>query len=100
VSVLRPDLIAKAGRQYVIGEAKWVGQPGGNQTKNVSEVLDFCNLQRGAVRRIEIVDGFPWAIYGTNGHVIESKEAVMVQESPYDILIALLLNEYLSQFVG
>jgi len=95
----RPDLIAKSGTQYIIGEAKWVGQPGGNQTKNVEEVLAFCNLQRGDIRRIGIIDGFPWAVYGTNGRLIESKEAVLVQESPFDILSALLLNDYLTQFV-
>lgn len=95
----RPDLVAKAGTQYVIGEAKWVGQPGGNQTKQVTEVLDFCNKQRGNVRRVGIVDGFPWAIYHTNDRIIENKEAIMIQEAPYDILTALLIEEYLKQFV-
>ncbi len=98
VFLLRPDLIAKSGSHYIIGEAKWVGQPGGNQTKNIEEVLAFCNLQRGDIRRIGIIDGFPWAVYGTNGRLIESKEAVLVQESPFDILSALLLNDYLTQF--
>ena len=96
----RPDLIAKAGQQYVIGEAKWIGQPGGNQTKQVEEVLQFCSQQRGPIRRIGIIDGFPWAVYKTNGALINDKETVMVQESPYDLLSALLLRDYLNQFIN
>jgi len=96
----RPDLIAKSDTQYVIGEAKWIGQPGGNQEKQVQEVLKFCQNQRGDVRRIGIVDGFPWALHNRNGNLIGNKEAVLIQESPYDILSALLLDEYLHQFTG
>jgi len=92
----RPDMVAKAGGQYVIGEAKWIGQPGGNQQKQVQEVIRFCENQRGKVRRIGIIDGFPWATRDNSGRLIASKEAVMVQESPYDILTAMLLKEYLS----
>lgn len=94
----RPDLICKAGGQIIIGEAKWVGQPGGNQCKQVSEVLDFCKQQRGNIRRVGVVDGFPWAVHNTNGHVIKNKEAVLVQESEYDIFSALLLEDYVKQF--
>ncbi len=94
----RPDLIAKVNTQYIIGEAKWVGQPGGNQGKQVQEVLAFCKNQRGNVRRIGIVDGFPWAVYNRNEKLINSKEAVLIQESEYDILSALLLNDYFLQF--
>lgn len=94
----RPDLIAKVNTQYIIGEAKWIGQPGGNQEKQVQEVLEFCRSQRRNVRRVGIVDGFPWALYNYRGNLINNKEAVLVQESEYDILTALLLNEYLNQF--
>ncbi|HHT9131463.1 MAG TPA: hypothetical protein ACFYED_03150 [Candidatus Tripitaka californicus] len=96
----RPDLVAKVNSQYIIGEAKWIGQPGGNQGKQVSEVLKFCGNQRGNVRRIGIVDGFPWALYKRNGRLINSKEAILVQESPYDILSALLLRDYFCRFLS
>lgn len=94
----RPDLVAKVNKQYIIGEAKWIGQPGGNQEKQVKEVLNFCRNQRGVIRRIGIVDGFPWAVYNRTGSLINSKEAVLIQESPYDILSALLLKDYFQQF--
>ena|SRR3989338_545468 len=96
--IKRPDLICKAGTQIIIGEAKWVGQPGGNQFKQVGEVLDFCRQQRGNVRRVGIVDGFPWAVYNKKGKIISNKEAVGIQESEYDIFSALLLEEYVKQF--
>jgi hypothetical protein len=70
----RPDLIAKSGTVYVIGEAKWIGQPGGNQTKQVGEVLEFCSTQRGRVRRIGIIDGYPWAMYKTNGSLMPASK--------------------------
>lgn len=91
----RPDLVAKVDEQYIIGEAKWIGQPGGNQDKQVEEVLLFCKNQRGDVLRIGIVDGFPWSLYNNRGNLINFKTAVLIQESEYDILSALLLNDYL-----
>lgn len=94
----RPDLLAKVNETYIIGEAKWIGQPGGNQGKAVVEVIDFCKQQRGDVRRVGIVDGFPWAVRSKNGAIINNKEAVLIQESEYDILSALLLEEYLESF--
>lgn len=91
----RPHLVAKVNGTYVLGEAKWIGQPGGNQSKQVNEVLEFCRQQKGLVRRIGIVDGFPWAVRNASGAQISNKEAVLVQEAPFDVLSALLLQEYL-----
>lgn len=92
----RPDFVAKHNLKYIIGEAKWIGQPGGNQEKQVQEVLNFCKDQRGYALRIGIVDGFPWALYSKNGVLFENKETVNIQESEYNIFSALLLKEYLS----
>jgi len=95
----RPDLIAKVNNQIIIGEAKWIGQSGGNQEKQVKEVVNFCKDQRGAIRRIGIVDGYPWSTYNTNHRMINDKVVVNIQESEYDILSSLLLEEYLQQFL-
>lgn len=94
----RPDLVVKVDRQYIIGEAKWIGQPGGNQEKQVQEVLSFCKEQRGQVIRIGIIDGFPWSVYTESGRMVNDKVAVLVQESEYDLLSALLLEEYLESY--
>lgn len=91
----RPDLVAKHNDIFVIGEAKWIGQPGGNQEKQVQEVINFCKDQRGRVLRVGIVDGFPWALHNNKGTLFENKENVNIQESEYNIFSALLLERFL-----
>lgn len=95
----RPDLVAKVNNTCIIGEAKWIGSPGGNQNKQVVEVLNLCRDQRGNVIRIGIIDGFPWATKNNVDNIINDKTVVQVQESEYDIISALLLNDYLSSFL-
>lgn len=95
----RPDLVAKVNETYIVGEAKWIGRSGGNQNNQVRDVLDFCKDQRGSVIRIGIIDGFPWATKKTNNSIINDKVNVSVQEFPYDIASALLLEEYLTTFL-
>lgn len=95
----RPDLVAKVNETYIVGEAKWIGSPGGNQNKQVVEVIDLCRNQRGNVKRVGIIDGFPWAIKKLDGTIINDKTCVQVQECEYDIVSALLLPEYLRSFL-
>ena len=95
----RPDLVAKVNETYIVGEAKWIGRSGGNQNNQVRDVLDFCRDQRGAVIRIGVIDGFPWATRKTNDSIINDKVNVLVQEFPYDLLSALLLEDYLNTFL-
>jgi len=95
----RPDLVAKVNETYIVGEAKWIGRSGGNQNNQVRDVLDFCRDQRGDVIRIGIIDGFPWATRKINNSIINDKVNVLVQEFPYDLLSALLLEDYLNTFL-
>jgi hypothetical protein len=91
----RPDLVAKVDTTYILGEAKWVGNSGGNQEKQVNEVLRFCAGSYNNVRRIGIIDGFPWMHETKKGRITGAKEAVMVQETEYPIMSALVLPDYL-----
>lgn len=95
----RPDLVAKVNETYIIGEAKWIGRSGGNQNNQVRDVLDFCREQRGEVIRVGIIDGFPWATRKINNTIINDKVNVIVQEFEYDMVSALLLEEYLKSFL-
>lgn len=95
----RPDLVVKVNETYIVGEAKWIGRSGGNQNNQVRDVLDFCRDQRGLVIRVGIIDGFPWATRKINNSIINDKVNVLVQEFPYDIVSALLLEEYLNTFL-
>lgn len=96
----RPDLVAKVNETYIVGEAKWIGRSGGNQNNQLRDVLDFCRDQRGNAIRIGIVDGFPWATHKINNSIINDKVNVQVQEFPYDVLSALLLEDYLNKFLN
>jgi hypothetical protein len=95
----RPDLVAKVNTTYIVGEAKWIGSPGGNQNKQVVEVINLCRNQRGKVIRVGVIDGFPWAVLKADGTIINDKTCVQVQECEYDIISALLLEEYLQSFL-
>jgi len=95
----RPDLVAKVNRTYIVGEAKWIGSSGGNQCKQVVEVIDLCSNQRGEVIRVGIIDGYPWAVHNLSGSIINDKICVYVQECEYDIISALLLQDYLKSFL-
>lgn len=95
----RPDLVAKVNEIYIVGVAKWIGRSGGNQNNQVRDVLDFCRNQRGNTIRVGIIDGFPWATRRINGSIINDKVNVLVQEFPYDIVSALLLEDYLKSFL-
>lgn len=95
----RPDLVAKVNTTYIVGEAKWIGSPGGNQNKQVVEVINLCKNQRRNVIRVGVIDGFPWAVYKSDGSIINDKTCVQVQECEYDIISALLLKEYLKSFL-
>ncbi len=95
----RPDLVAKVNNTYILGEAKWIGSPGGNQNKQVVEVINVCRNQRENVIRVGIIDGFPWAIYKSDEGIINDKTCVQVQESEYDLISALLLPDYLNSFI-
>lgn len=90
----RPDLIAKVDNRYIIGEAKWIGQSGGNQYKSVDEVLKFCRNQRNNVLRIGIIDGYPWVTRKASGSIVNDRICVEVQESTYNMMSALLLDDY------
>ncbi|MDC8001590.1 hypothetical protein POV26_11115 [Aequorivita todarodis] len=95
----RPDLVAKVNEIYIVGEAKWIGRSGGNQNNQVRDVLDFCKEQRHDVLRVGIIDGFPWATRKINNSLINDQVNVSVQESAYDVLSALLLEEYLESYL-
>lgn len=95
----RPDLVAKVNEIYIVGEAKWIGRSGGNQNNQVRDVLDFCKEQRHDVLRVGIIDGFPWATRKINNSLINDQVNVSVQESAYDVLSALLLEEYLQSYL-
>ncbi len=84
----KPDFLAKASFKYIIGEAKFLTTPGGNQDKSFREVISFVNDPKGNALRIGIMDGVLWfkdtGLYGTTLRKIEKP-----------VMSALLLEEFL-----
>src|SRR2546422_7756061 len=49
------DLVFRVGRTHVIGTAKWLGSPGGNQYNAFTEALRFIGGHGGRARRIAVL---------------------------------------------
>ncbi|NWK06711.1 hypothetical protein HX827_05215 [Marine Group I thaumarchaeote] len=85
------DLVAKVDKKYVIGEAKWIGQSGGNQDKSVVDAnLLLDNYTSSKAIPINILDGYVWLETKKDTKapkVIRAKEEV--------ILSALLIGDFL-----
>lgn len=95
----RPDLVAKVNTTYIIAEAKWVGRSGGNQDKSVDEVLNFCSNVRENVLRIGIIDGFVWMTRTSSGRLTNLKSCVKVQETHFNLMSALILEDYFNSLL-
>lgn len=83
-----PDLLAKAGRNYIIGEAKFLTDVGGHQNAQFADAMALIKSQSGSAVRIAILDGVVWIKGG-------SKMFKQVNRSPKHIMTALLLKEFL-----
>lgn len=60
-----PDLLAKAGKNYVVGEAKFLTDYGGHQNAQFEDALRLLRGRKGNAIRIAILDGVVWIKDGT-----------------------------------
>lgn len=60
-----PDFLAKAGKKYVIGEAKFLTDYGGHQNAQFEDVLRLLRGRKGKAIRIAVLDGVVWIKNGT-----------------------------------
>lgn len=85
------DLIAKVNEKYVIGEAKWIGTPGGNQDKSGNDAFGLVDgYTSNAAVPINILDGYVWL-----DNLKNSKTPKTIREKDKPILSALLLSKFL-----
>ena len=82
-----PDLLAKTSNGYVVAEAKFITDTGGNQGKSLREILDFIRAERGDALRVGIVDGVIWVKRRGKFAVLRNVEQIA--------MTALLLEEFL-----
>ncbi len=84
------DLVAKANEIYVIGEAKFLTTPGGEQNGGFADAYSVVSQTSGNAQRIAIIDGFVW-LQGAGGSTYRK-----IIDSNKDIMSALLLKDYLA----
>lgn len=85
----RPDVVAKVGKRYVIGEAKFLSSTGGNQDRAFDDGIKLATNSDGSAYKIFVLDGVFWIEKG-------SEQYQRIDHSTASIFSALLLNQYLT----
>jgi len=83
-----PDLLAKAGNSYIIGEAKFLTDYGGHQNAQFEDALRLLKGKKGKAIKIAILDGVVWI----EGRAKMYRKVCRLNKIA---LSALLLNEFL-----
>ena len=86
------DLLIKKDGRYLIGEAKFLTTPGGEQNGGFADASTFIKgKSKTKVRRIAILDGYIWVEQsgGLHGKIVKNN---------LDIFSVLLLDEYVKEF--
>lgn len=84
----RPDMVAKAGRRYVIGEAKFLSSTGGNQGRAFDDGMGLATNPSGSAYKVFILDGIHWIERG-------SEQFQRIEYSTSPVFSVLLLREFL-----
>ncbi len=73
------DLVLKKGSKYVIGEAKFLTTPGGEQDRGFDDASKFVNEPDGDAIRIALIDGYIWleSLGGLHDKIVKSDATVM-----------------------
>lgn len=86
-----PDLLAKVGEKYIIGEAKFLTDTGGHQIAQFQDALRLLKGKEGKAIRIAVLDGVVWI---KNKHKMY-RTVCQLKET---VLSALLLKDFLESF--
>lgn len=84
----RPDIVAKSGRRYVIGEAKFLSSTGGNQGRAFDDGMMLATNTSGNAFKVFVLDGIHWIEHGSDQHH-------RIEYGTAAIFSALLLQEFL-----
>lgn len=84
----RPDFIAKTGRKYVIGEAKFLSGEGGNQRAAFRDAMAVAAHPTGTAIKVAVLDGIVW--------IKRSSFYKSIEASSVHIFSALLLKDFLN----
>lgn len=84
----RPDLVAKSGESYVVGEAKFLSSSGGNQGRAFDDGIGLATNATGSAYKVFILDGVHWIERG-------SDQFRRIEYGNSAVLSVLLLRNYL-----
>lgn len=84
----RPDLVAKSGKHYVVGEAKFLSSTGGNQGRAFDDGMALADKSTGRAHKVFILDGIHWIERG-------SEQYKRIEYGTAAVFSALLLKEFL-----
>ncbi|MBI3615072.1 MAG: restriction endonuclease [Candidatus Omnitrophica bacterium] len=83
----RPDFVARVDRKFVIGEAKFLSDEGGNQRAAFRDAISVAAHPSGRAVKVAVLDGIVW-IEGSSFYR-------SIETSSIHIFSALLLNDFL-----
>lgn len=86
------DFIARFNKKYVLGEAKFITDIGGNQDKSFVDIISTINANYQGVISVGIVDGIPWLINKSKYYT-----DIITKYADYNIMSSLVLREFLYQ---
>lgn len=61
----RPDMVAKAGHHYIVGEAKFLSSTGGNQGRAFDDGMGLAINSSGNAYKVFLLDGIHWIERGS-----------------------------------
>ncbi|MCX6768413.1 MAG: restriction endonuclease [Candidatus Micrarchaeota archaeon] len=85
------DLVVKKDTDYIVGEAKFLTTPGGEQDRGFDDASSFISARSGNATRIALIDGYIWL--KTLSGLYEK-----IKKSDRNIMSALLLKNFISKF--
>lgn len=85
----RPDFVAKVGKRYVVGEAKFLSAEGGEQRGGFEDAVTVAAHPAGRAVKVSVLDGIVW---------LESRSGFyqFIENSSLNVFSTLLLQEFLS----
>ena len=82
------DILFKKDKVHVIGEAKFLTTPGGEQNGGFADASKLIKSKSGSAKRIALIDGYIW---------LKSNKGIYnkIVKSDLDVFSALLLKDYI-----
>jgi len=84
----RPDMVAKAGHHYIVGEAKFLSSTGGNQGRAFDDGMGLATNSSGNAHKVFLLDGIHWIERG-------SDQYKRIEYGTAAVFSVLLLHDYL-----